>query len=144
MQLAVAEKRGSKPVSEPQAASRLNPLETKGIDLFVQLSRLLGHPCKIYNILSVGAPVLYIGPQPSHLSEILMAIGKDSPCSSAAHGEVDRVVQQIVRLRREAAATRHRALAHAGSPFSKEALLPKLIAELEPTRIGGSRPASIA
>ncbi len=27
----------------------------------------LVHPCKIYNILSVGAPVLYIGPKPSPL-----------------------------------------------------------------------------
>ena len=39
-------------------AARLNPLETEIIDFFVQLSRLLGHPCKIYNILSVASPVL--------------------------------------------------------------------------------------
>src|SRR5438045_3370596 len=25
------------------------------------------HPCKVYNIMSVGAPVLYIGPEPSHV-----------------------------------------------------------------------------
>jgi hypothetical protein len=31
----------------------------------------LVHPCKIYNILSVAAPVLYIGPQPSHVSDIM-------------------------------------------------------------------------
>ena len=29
------------------------------------------HPCKIYNILAVGAPVLYLGPCPSHVTEIL-------------------------------------------------------------------------
>ena len=34
----------------------------------------LVHPCKIYNILSVGAPVLYIGTRPSHVTEILHAV----------------------------------------------------------------------
>ena len=29
------------------------------------------HPCKIYNILAVNAPVIYIGPKPSHVTEIL-------------------------------------------------------------------------
>jgi HTH-type transcriptional regulator, glycine betaine synthesis regulator len=58
MQLAVAEKHGSKPVSEPQAPSRLNPLETEVIDLFVQLSRLLGQPrslAEIYGLLFISA-----------------------------------------------------------------------------------------
>jgi hypothetical protein len=29
------------------------------------------HPCKIYNILAIGAPVLYIGPTPSHITDLL-------------------------------------------------------------------------
>ena len=29
------------------------------------------HPCKIYGAMRVGRPVLYIGPRPSHLSDIL-------------------------------------------------------------------------
>ena len=33
------------------------------------------HPCKIYNILSVGAPVLYIGPTPSHVTDIAAESG---------------------------------------------------------------------
>src|ERR1035437_5526588 len=61
----------------------------------------LVHPCKIYNILSVGAPVLYIGPRPSHLSEVLDPIHHDYRCASASHGEVDRVVEQIGWIRRQ-------------------------------------------
>jgi glycosyltransferase involved in cell wall biosynthesis len=34
------------------------------------------HPCKVYNILSVGAPVLYIGPTPSHVTDI----ASELPC----------------------------------------------------------------
>ena len=60
----------------------------------------LVHPCKIYNILRVAAPVLYIGPRPSHLSEMLDELNQEYPCASVAHGEVGRVVEEIQRLRR--------------------------------------------
>ena len=91
----------------------------------------LVHPCKIYNILGVAAPILYIGPRPSHLSELLESLDRDYPCASAAHGEVDRVLQQIQRLRQHTGLARCHAPAGTHSPFSKEALLPRLIAELE-------------
>jgi hypothetical protein len=55
----------------------------------------LVHPCKIYNILGVAAPVLYIGPRPSHVTEILDATGPESPHVQVAHGDTERVVQQI-------------------------------------------------
>ena len=91
----------------------------------------LVHPCKIYNILSVAAPVLYIGPRPSHLSELLEAINHEYPCASVAHGEVDRVVQHIERVRRQPSLTSRQAPLRGRSLFSKEALLPRLITELE-------------
>ena len=91
----------------------------------------LVHPCKIYNILSVAAPVLYIGPRPSHLSELLDGVGHEYPCASAGHGEVDRVVGQIEAVRRQSSLTSRQAPIRVCSLFSKEAILPKLIAELE-------------
>jgi glycosyltransferase involved in cell wall biosynthesis len=91
----------------------------------------LVHPCKIYNILSVGAPVLYIGPRPSHLSEVLDPINHDYPCASAGHGEVDRVVEQIGWIRRQSSLTSRQPPTRECTLFSKEALLPRLIEELE-------------
>jgi len=91
----------------------------------------LVHPCKIYNILSVGAPVLYIGPRPSHLSEVLDPINHDYRCASAGHGEVDRVVERIRWIRRQSSLSSRQPPTRACALFSKEALLPKLIAELE-------------
>jgi hypothetical protein len=91
----------------------------------------LVHPCKIYNILSVAAPVLYIGPRPSHLSELLDGVDHEYPRALAAHGEVDRVVQQIERLRRQATPASRQVPMLSGQLFSKEALLSKLIEELE-------------
>ena len=116
---------------EPKPAARLSPLETEIIDFFVQLSRRLGHPCKIYNILSAAAPVLYIGPRPSHLSETLDAINHEYWRASVGHGEVDRVVQQIESVRRPSGVASQQTLLRARTLFSKEALLPRLIRELE-------------
>jgi hypothetical protein len=91
----------------------------------------LVHPCKIYNILSVAAPVLYVGPRPSHLSELLAGLNQEYPCASAAHGEVDRVIQEIQRFRRQPGLASRQASDRQRSRFSKEALLPRLIEELE-------------
>lgn len=91
----------------------------------------LVHPCKIYNILGVGAPVVCIGPHPSHLTEILAETGDGTLVGNVAHGEVDRLVAEIQRIR--GAAARQPRLDAAAVPrrFSKERLLPQLVAELE-------------
>jgi colanic acid biosynthesis glycosyl transferase WcaI len=51
------------------------------------------HPCKIYNILAVGRPFLYVGPQESHLGDILAK----APGLGYAHrhGDVDQIVASI-------------------------------------------------
>ena len=52
------------------------------------------HTCKIYNIMCIGAPVLYIGPSQSHVMDI--AAGNGIPLASANHGDVDLVVRRIL------------------------------------------------
>ena len=72
----------------------------------------LVHPCKIYNILGVGAPVLYIGPAPSHVTEILARVEGQQLWGAARHGEVEKVVAHIQRI--------HQAgLTRAGSEFGQ-------------------------
>ncbi|HWW00922.1 MAG TPA: glycosyltransferase family 4 protein [Candidatus Acidoferrum sp.] len=106
----------------------------------------LVHPCKIYNILAVGAPVLYIGPRPSHITEILGAepsTAATAPAPSAAtgaggfvwasarHGDIDSVVGGIKLLREASASAPRKAPEFLTSEFSREALLPRLISTLE-------------
>jgi hypothetical protein len=79
------------------------------------------HPCKVYNILSVGAPVLYIGPQPSHVTDVASQQGK---FFLTRHGDADAVVTAIL----EAKQLRER---QPVTPFAKQALLPQLIDVLE-------------
>ena len=79
------------------------------------------HPCKVYNIMSVGAPVLYIGPEPSHITDIA---SQQVNFFLARHAEVEAVVAAIL----EAAKSRQRQPA---TSFSKQTLLSELIALLE-------------
>lgn len=79
------------------------------------------HPCKVYNILSVGAPVLYIGPEPSHVTDIASQHGK---FFRAQHGDVEGVVKAILEAMQAPSRKPLKA-------FSKETLLPELIALIE-------------
>ena len=53
------------------------------------------HPCKIYNILAIGSPFLYIGPRESHIAEIVSSMADPQQASCVRHGEVDEVVKSI-------------------------------------------------
>jgi colanic acid biosynthesis glycosyl transferase WcaI len=54
------------------------------------------HPCKIYNVMSLGIPVLYIGPAESHIRDL----GSREWLLPANHGAVDEIVQRILTARR--------------------------------------------
>jgi colanic acid biosynthesis glycosyl transferase WcaI len=91
----------------------------------------LVHPCKIYNILSVTAPVLYIGPRPSHVTEILDATGPESLHVVVAHGDTDRVVQQIRQLRQRTSRADRPNSTPVLAQFSQATLVPQLVAVIE-------------
>lgn len=80
------------------------------------------HPCKIYNVMSVGAPMLYIGPTPSHVTDI--ASQHQDRFFLTNHGDVDGVcaaINEAMQL-------------HARRPviaFAKHTLLPQLIDVIE-------------
>jgi glycosyltransferase involved in cell wall biosynthesis len=78
------------------------------------------HPCKM----------LYIGPQPSHISEILQALDGKLPCVWAKHGDVDRVMEHIRSQPGMVRPNGERVVPLAGN-FSKATLLPQLVAVLE-------------
>jgi colanic acid biosynthesis glycosyl transferase WcaI len=93
----------------------------------------LVHPCKIYNVLAVNAPVIYIGPQPSHVTEILDQLGGEYPQLRVAHGQAEELARQIQELRRQTTGGRQAFPAEIVARFSKDAALPKMIAAIEGT-----------
>lgn len=91
------------------------------------------HPCKIYNLLKVGQPILCVGPKPCHLADLFVEAADHLACGWAGHGEVDRVVRHILRVRDWGADGTRRAFEPLAQRFSKQALLPRLVAALEGT-----------
>jgi colanic acid biosynthesis glycosyl transferase WcaI len=79
------------------------------------------HPCKLYNILSVGAPVLYIGPEPSHVTDIACQQGKFFLTRHGDAGSVVAAVLAATQLRERQPVT----------PFAKQFLLLQLIEVIE-------------
>lgn len=80
------------------------------------------HPCKVYNIMSIGAPTLYIGPTPSHVTDI--ASQQQGKFFITTHDDVDGVVKAV----REAMQQRER---QPVISFGKHTLLPQLIDVIE-------------
>jgi colanic acid biosynthesis glycosyl transferase WcaI len=54
------------------------------------------HPCKIYNVMSLGIPVLYIGPADSHIGDL----GNQDWLLTARHGDVTGIARHILEARR--------------------------------------------
>jgi len=54
------------------------------------------HPSKIYDMLWMGRPFIFIGPKESHIGDL---INKYKIGSQVQHGNVNEVVQQILRIK---------------------------------------------
>jgi len=108
-------------------------LSAADVHVVVMGEAMLGlvHPCKIYNILAVGAPVLYIGPKKSHVTEILDRTSQGYPWASCVHGGVDDVVNQIRRFTEESPKGSRRVPVEVTRDFTKGGLLERMITELE-------------
>jgi glycosyltransferase involved in cell wall biosynthesis len=86
------------------------------------------HPCKVYNVLAVGIPLLYIGPIKSHVHDIISQAG--SGAYAAAHGDVDTVTANILRAMRS---NRDASLPppQLSQGFSRDVLIRQLICVIE-------------
>lgn len=91
------------------------------------------HPSKIYNMLAVGAPFLYIGPAQSHITDLqqhseILQMGR-----FVRHGDVDQVVNVIMRMASDFGSN---AASRPGRPaaldgFTRKTLAPSMIGLIE-------------
>jgi glycosyltransferase involved in cell wall biosynthesis len=97
------------------------------------------HPCKIYNILAVGKPFLYIGPARSHVMDIAGMYPNRQFGYANRHGEVAAVVASIM----DAKSNSYRACpSDVAAAFSRDILLPEMIAAVDglPTKLKRKEP----
>jgi colanic acid biosynthesis glycosyl transferase WcaI len=88
------------------------------------------HPCKIYNVLAVNKPFLYIGPNESHVTDIII---RQSSAYVSSHGDVEGVVANIRRAASNIALGSPRGV-EAETLFSKNRLVPQMISAIEQGR----------
>jgi len=84
------------------------------------------HPCKVYGAMAVGRPILFFGPRPSHVTDLIDEAG----CGwHVNHGDVDRAVELLREISRTppgelaAMGKRGRELIHA--KYAQDVLLPR-------------------
>ena len=85
----------------------------------------LAHPSKIYNVLAVGVPVIYIGPPESHVAETLRTTSARRWSFVVRHGDVDgliRSLHQVMCFRR----THSQDELDFALQFSQAALMPRM------------------
>ncbi len=111
------------------------------------------HPCKIYGAMAVGRPILFFGPRPSHVADIL----DEHPIGwHVAHGDVEAAVRAIETVRNcsreELAIMGTRASTVLGENFAQALLCNRMCDALEKafgfepraTRTGGTGVVQVA
>ena len=93
----------------------------------------LVHPCKAYNLLRVNAPILYMGPRPSHISAILDQLEGRLPGGWAPHGNPALAVKTILELKQSVFQAERNDKDPLDGRFSKETLLPQMVQVIEST-----------
>jgi glycosyltransferase involved in cell wall biosynthesis len=91
----------------------------------------LVHPCKIYNILATGAPVLGFGPDASHLADIFSGLEPEYPRLLVTHGATEQAADFVLSLRQPRPGYLRRVPASLSHDFSQKAVLPQLLHALE-------------
>ncbi|HWN11877.1 MAG TPA: glycosyltransferase family 4 protein [Pyrinomonadaceae bacterium] len=86
------------------------------------------HPSKLYNILAVGSPLLYIGPLESHISEIAAQTNESYGAYSARHGDAESVVEHILDAAKQKTTRSRDQVSELADRFAKTNLLPQMIA----------------
>lgn len=85
------------------------------------------HPCKIYNILTLGIPFLFIGPDQSHGADLARRLNQPAHGRVARNEDVPAIVQQIresMSLGTQPVNEKAKAL---GAEFSHSVLCPRLV-----------------
>lgn len=91
------------------------------------------HPCKIYNILTLGIPFLFIGPGASHGSDLARRLNDPAHGRLARNGDVAGIVSQIHDALALGPRPVNKAAQKLGAEFSHSVLCPRLADVIEQT-----------
>ncbi len=85
----------------------------------------LVHPCKVYNLLSLGLPWVGLGPKQSHLGDLLKETGESCGCANLRHGD-GAALARLIQERAAKPVSDPARLKKVGEQFRQSVLAPKL------------------
>ena len=85
----------------------------------------LVHPCKVYNLLSLGLPWIGLGPKESHLGDLLKELGEGTGCASLRHGD-GVALARLIQDRAAKPVSDPARLKSVGEQFRESVLAPRL------------------
>ncbi len=89
------------------------------------------HPCKIYNILALGIPFLFIGPNESHGADLARRLNDPTHGRVAGNRDVTEIVKQIREAMAQGSRPVNQNAKKLGAEFSHSILCPRLIQVIE-------------
>jgi len=112
-------------------------LSSADLHTVVMGDRFVGvvHPCKVYNIRTLGIPYLYVGPAESHVGDL-------GPTYAAQHGDVDVVVKHVIKGARSRRSLTGVAAAESDG-HSQDQLVWKMVSTLEHAPARLAQPAIV-
>ncbi|MGC4095635.1 MAG: glycosyltransferase family 4 protein [Nitrospira sp.] len=93
------------------------------------------HPCKIYNVLSLGIPFLFVGPSPSHVTDIAASLALPD-YAHLAENDVSEICAMILKASAKESLGESPAMRRMAGDFSHGILMPQLIDEVESAAYG--------
>ena len=85
----------------------------------------LVHPCKVYNLLSLGLPWVGLGPKECHLTDLLKEVGRDAGCEVVS-GEDSAALAKLILERQRSSKVSKVKLQAVGRNYQESVLAPKL------------------
>ncbi|MFM8654928.1 MAG: hypothetical protein ACKODZ_09435, partial [Verrucomicrobiota bacterium] len=85
----------------------------------------LVHPCKVYNLLSLGLPWVGLGPKDCHLTDLLKEVGGGSGCEGVRGTDASALAKLILERQRSPKVAREK-LQAVGRNYQESVLAPKL------------------
>ncbi|OYW77066.1 MAG: hypothetical protein B7Z37_05985 [Verrucomicrobia bacterium 12-59-8] len=89
------------------------------------------HPCKIYNILTLGIPFLFLGPDQSHGADLARRLNDPAHGRVARNGDVPEIMRQIRAAMALGTRPVNGAARALGAEFSHSVLCPRLVQVIE-------------
>lgn len=97
-------------------------------DLFVGIL----HPCKVYGVLAVGRPFVFIGPQDSHIGDLIKESGLGIQLPHGRSQDLIDAIQRVRRMAREPLSDiQKKEIALKDSKFSRRDLCARTISAIE-------------